>query len=471
MRARTRIGIAIALSPLLASCTRFGPVYPSRPAPSQSAPVADPAPSRVVVHLTMTGAALSAALDDAVPRTGDGLVAVLGGDRRYTWDRERLDVGFAQGRITLGTRVRASVALPLHPIGVQLELRIAAEPVVTSEYGVKLQSVEVKVSSNDRGLAVADAATGVYDKLAALLTERLRGFSYDLKPLLLEAQTRVATPIDVPVGDAHGCAELRILGVEAGPTVLADGIEKDVALVVAPSVTLPCARAAGGQSSEGVTEEAPRPPPLENVASVPAGPFTVTIPIAASYDELTRAMTMAFTDGKLFFSTEYPELYLEKPELYESQGALVLKMHLHGPVHKLGIDADLDGDLYLSGHPAVIDNELALPDLEPTIETKSFLLSIKALTGSDRIRDQARAALRLDLGARLAPVREKLSSDLTFGDARGCFQGDVDRIAVTGVHPHAAYLRVYVEVTGRARITVPCASANAPQAPRAALSP
>jgi hypothetical protein len=374
-------------------------------------------------------------------------------------------VGFTQGRITLGTRVRGTVALPLHPIGFQLDLRVAAEPVVTSEYGVRLQSVEVKVSSTDRGLAVADAATGVYDKLAALLTERLRGFSYDLRPLLLEAQTRVASPIDVPVGDAHGCAELRILGVEAGPTVLADGIEKDVALVVAPSVTLPCARAASASAS--AIEEAPRPPPLENVASVPTGPFTVIIPIAASYDELARAMTTAFADGKLFFSSEYPELYLEKPELYESQGALVLKMHLHGPVHKLGVDADLDGDLYLSGHPAVIDNELSLPDLEPTIETKSFLLSIKAMTGTDRIRDQARAALRLDLAARLAPVREKLSSNLTFGDAHGCFEGNVDRIAVTGVHPHAAYLRVYVEVTGRARVTVPCASA----APAPALGP
>ena len=51
-------------------------------------------------------------------------------------------------------------------------------------------------------------------------------------------------------------------------------------------------------------------PPLSNVASVPSGPFTVTVPIAARYDELTRAMTMAFTDGKLFFSTEYPELFL-----------------------------------------------------------------------------------------------------------------------------------------------------------------
>jgi hypothetical protein len=202
----------------------------------------------------------------------------------------------------------------------------------------------------------------------------------------------------------------------------------------------------------------PRLPPLSNVASLVSGPFTVTIPVAARYDELTRAMTMAFTDGKLFFSSEYPQLFLEKPEIYESQGAIVLKLHMAGPVHKMGIDADLDGDLYLTGHPAVVDNELRVPDLEPTIETRSFLLSLKAMTDGDRIRDQARAALRLDIGERLRDARNKLGDELTFGSEKGCFHGDVDRIEVTGVHPHAAYLRVYVAVTARARATFPCTS-------------
>ena len=33
-----------------------------------------------------------------------------------------------------------------------------------------------------------------------------------------------------------------------------------------------------------------------------------------------------------------------------------------------------------------------------------------------------------------------------------------DRVEVTGVHPHAAYLRVYVSVTARARASMPCAT-------------
>ena len=181
-----------------------------------------------------------------------------------------------------------------------------------------------------------------------------------------------------------------------------------------PSITLPCSE---------TPDEVPLLPPLSNVATPNPGPFTVTVPIAASYDELTRAMTLAFADGKLFLSAEYPGVYLEKPEIYEGQGQLVLKLHIAGPVHRLGIDADLDGDLYLVGHPAVVDNELRVPDLEPTIETRNFLLTLKALTDGDRIRDEARAALRLDIGQRIQEARTRLGSGLTFGGVEeGAFE-------------------------------------------------
>jgi hypothetical protein len=113
----------------------------------------------------------------------------------------------------------------------------------------------------------------------------------------------------------------------------------------------------------------------------------------------------------------------------------------------------------------VIDNELSVPDLEPTIETRSFLLSLKAMTDGDRIRDEARQALRLDLGERLRDVREKLGEGLTFAREGGCFRGDVDGIEVTGVHPHAAYVRVYVAVTARARLSMPCATPATPITP------
>ena len=84
---------------------------------------------------------------------------------------------------------------------------------------------------------------------------------------------------------------------------------------------------------------------------------------------------------------------MEKPEVYASKDQLVLKLHINGPIHKFGIDMTLDGDLYMVGHPTVVDNEIRVPDLEPTIETQSFLLRLKAALDGNSIRDQARDAL------------------------------------------------------------------------------
>jgi hypothetical protein len=445
---------ALTFAALLVSsgCSRFGAVYPPRPAPADAPPVADPEPAKVVAHIVVTSDGLRKQLEDAVPRKGDGTIHVLGGDRVYTWERGDLALALSQGRIEITTKVQGTLALPLKTLQFPLDLSVKAEPILSAEYVIKLQGAEVHVGSSDKTLAFADTIAGVYGRIEDPIRDKLTSFAYDLKPLLGQAYDRVSAPIPISMGDASACATLKVLEVEAGPTVMADGLEKDVALVVAPSITLPCPNLV----EPAAADPARLLPPMSNVATLASGPFTVTIPVAARYDELTRAMTMAFTDGKLFFSKDFPEVFLEKPELYESGGVMVLKLHIAGPVHAMGIDTVLDGDLFLSGHPQVVDNELSMPDLEPTIETKNFLLSLKALADGDRIRDQARAALRLDIGARVQQARQKLGDSLTFGDASGCFHGDVDRFEVTGVYPHAGYLRVYVAVTGRARAEVPC---------------
>ena len=136
----------------------------------------------------------------------------------------------------------------------------------------------------------------------------------------------------------------------------------------------------------------------------------------------------------------------------------MLRLHIAGPVHEFGIDADIDGDLYLVGHPTLIDNEVALPDLEPTIETSNFLLSLKAMTDGERIKTEARKALRLDLTERLQAVRKKLSSDLSFGSAKECFIGRVDKLELSELFAHESYLRVNVVVTAQASASLPCSS-------------
>lgn len=439
----------------LSGCTRFGPIYPSRPPDRPSPLLADPSPSRVNVHVAVSSLGLRGSLEQVVPITGDGSFSLLGSERRFSWVRVPLDVSFGSGKIVIKTIVAAHVDLPVTAVDVPFEVTLSAEPVINTDYSLKLQALEVDVKSDDRRLKVADQFVAVFARISDELSTKLKGFSYELKPMLEEAYGRVAKPIELPLDNARGCAELRMLGVEAAPLILADGIEKDFALIVAPSVTIPC-------TPQG---PAPKLPPLSNVAMLPTGPFTVTIPVVAAYAELTRSLGSAFTNGKLFFSKEHPALYLEKPELYESAGQLVLRLHIAGPVHALGIDADIDGDLYLVGHPTLIDNEIALPDLEPTIETSNFLLSLKAMSDGERIKAEARKALRLDLTQRLRAVREKLSSELTFGSAEQCLVSTVDKLELTDLHTHESYLRVNVVVTARASASLPCSSPLAPVPP------
>jgi hypothetical protein len=425
-------------------------VYPSRPPERPSALVPDPVPSRITLHLSITGASLRQALDEAAPANGDGKISLLGSERAYHWQREPFEIAFASGRVAAHTKVKAHIELPLTSVDIGFDVRVAAEPVINTGYTFKLQATEVNVHSDDTRLKVLDQVAGVFERVGGEINARLSGFSYDLKPMLEQAYDRVRAPLPFALGDAMGCAMLKVLGVEAAPLILADGVEKDFALVVAPAVTIPC----------GAAEAVPDPlPPLANVATVPTGPFTVTIPIVASYAELTRALGAAFTNGKLFFSKEHPDLYLEKPELYEADDALVLHLHIAGPVHEAAIHAFIDGDLYLTGHPTLIDNEIALPDLEPTIETSNFLLSLKAMSDGDHIKTEARRALRVDLTERLAAVRAKLSSDLSFATPMGCVVGIVDKLELADLHPHGSYLRVHGVVTARAAASMPCAGA------------
>jgi hypothetical protein len=442
----TRKKLCLLAGLLLGACGGANQaLYPPRPAAMPGLAVSDPAPSRVVVHTTITAGGLRSALNQAIPAVGNGSFPLLGSDRAYSWQRQPVEVAFSQGRIRVSAHIDATVNM-MTAVHLPIDLGITAEPVVSSDYRARLQSAEVQVTSSDRRLQIAQSWAGALDKIRDQIAAQLKDFSYDLRPILAEAHGRIARPIDLPLGEARGCAVLTVLGVEAGPTVLADGIEKDLAVVVAPSVTLPCTWPATPATL----------PPLANVAALPPGPFTVQVPIAARYEELQKAMVLTFTNGKLYFSKDFPELYMEKPEVYASRDQLVLKLHINGPIKKFGINTVLDGDLYMSGHPTVVDNEIRVPDLEPTIETQSFLLRLKAALDGNSIRDQAREALHLDIGDRLGVVRSKLSSDLSFGDSQGCLRSTVSKIEVTGVHAHPSYLRLYVALTGQASVYLPC---------------
>src|SRR5579883_109442 len=303
----------------LGGCASTG-LHPQAPPRGGLATVPDPTPSRVVVHASLSGAALQQLAEQKLPPSGSGDVSLVGKRVHYRWERKPVEVQFDRGRVLLTTRVVGHVQL----FGDQtfpVEVTSAGEPVVTPDYQARLQSTTVEVKAQGPLDAINHAIeTRIHDLVAA----RLKQIKVDLKPIVAAAYARLAKPISlVEKRSFYGtgaCAELKVAAVEAGPTVLADGIEKDLAVVVLPSVTMPCA----ADANAGRTL-----PRLANVAALPSGPFEVTIPISATYDEFARALDNAI-GGKLQFSRRYPDTFLEKPEVYPSNDALVIKFLVGG---------------------------------------------------------------------------------------------------------------------------------------------
>ena len=436
-----------SLTLLAAGCATM-PLYPSRPSASTNAPPAEPLPAKLVVHITATADGLKQALDTRVPSSGETSFDFRG-PRAVKWSRSPFTLRFADQRVELKTELSLDVELPmLGKMVVPVSVAVSGEPVITSDWKARLQGAKSKVESKDLRLRTMQGMASVLERAQDAIDGAIEQFSWDLSPQVKTAYEKISAPMKLPLGTADGCATLKVTSIEAGPTVLAGGFEKDLAFVVAPSVSLPC-------STELAPAETPR---LANVATLPSGPFSVVVPIAARYEELAKAMSLAFTDGKLFFSKSYPELFLSDPEVFASQqDQLVVKLHLAGPIKAAGLSANLDGDLYFAGHPVVVDNELRIPDLEPTVQTSSFLLGLKASLDANGIRDQARQALKLDLAERFHTVRTKLSNDVGFEG--GCVKMNVAKIEVSGVYPHASYLRVYVTTTAQASVYLPCPSA------------
>jgi hypothetical protein len=465
--------VSLGLLVSLVACSEA--VYPPRPPATPGPPVSDPPHSRATMHLTLSQQGLTQLLDATVPQAGEGTFTLLG-QRRYTWRRSPFELRFdgAQGKIGVRGEITGKAEIPGTAVTFTIAALIEAQPVLSADYQAMLQAPTVTLTTEDRVLRAAEWGAGVISGLREMIEKELRATKVDLRPMIAATYQKLAQPVRFQVGDAQACATLGLVGIEAGPTVLAGGVEKDLAAVIAPSVTLPCTAAAPGPGPGAVI------PPLQNVVSVQPGPFELVVPVAAAYDELQKAMTQAFTNGKLFFSKEYPDLYLEKPEVYAAGGQIVVKLHLDGFVRK-GFKVNLSGDLYLAGHPQVRDNELEVPDMQPTIETQNALLKLKTKLSGEDLRREVRQALRLDISQRLQAVKARLSSELSYyqpptpvtrpAPAPGaapmpperprtmpsaCVRAELGRVEVTGVYPHENYLRVYVKASARTAAYLPC---------------
>lgn len=446
-------------------------LQPPPPASHGGRPVSDPPPSRIVIHATIFREALIKKMAESLPRSGEGEAQLFAGQTiRYTWQREPVTLKFDRGRVVVGVTVNGRFNM-LGEREMPITLTLAGEPVMTADFKALLQSNDVQVVAAGPVEAVNRALEA---KLRALITQMLEDFRFDVRPLVASVFSRLAKPLELPVGDQLACAELKITSLEAAPTLLADGLEKDLGIVVMPSVTLPCTPVASlvtPQDTDGGTPLTDGGPPgaeggtavaqpvemplLQNVSTLPSGPFKVVIPVAARYEELSKALADSMK-GRLHFSTSHPELYMENPHVYPSDDTVVIRMNLGGKARVGGYAVPVGGELYFAGHPRVIDNQLSVPDLEITPGTASELVKLKFALDYQSIRDQARDALRVDISERLAAVRDKMSTELSFSEGLGCVRGQVLRTEVTGIYPHPSFLRIYVETDVQVGLYLPC---------------
>ncbi len=477
-RGRLRsLQLAVALS--FIACTEA--LYPPRPPVVPGPPLADPPHTRLIMHLSISRDGLNQILDGLLPSTFSGEFDLLG-KRQWRVSRKPFEVRLdnARGRLTAVAELLVEIELPVKTVAQDFRITIEAEPVISSAYRLELQTPTASVTSNGNLLALAEATLGMVSALNKIFEGLLRSVSFDLGTLLGEPYRRLTSPIRFQIGEADACADFGVRSIQAGPSVFQGGFEKDIAVTLAPSVTLPCAASpsnATQRETKEVEAKPALPPPLQNVPALPSGAFELVIPIAASYNELQRAMSAAFTDGKLYFAKDQPGLYIEKPELYASGGQVVVKVHVDGTVKK-GFTHRIYGDLYLSGRPMIRDNELLFPDLEPTVETGSLLMKLGAKLNREALRREVQQALRLDISQRLAAVKDRIASELNYRTSltptaegrpglEACVAADIGRIELSDLYAHDSYLRLYVKIYGQAAMYLPCpASVPNPTAPK-----
>ena len=426
------------------ACTRVGPLYPPRPQLIASPTRSDTPPSRVTVHVRIANSAMRERLESALPPSGEAPYEVLHVTTKVTWVRRGSTVRTEANRVVVGLDFDTTVAIALGSVVVPFSVDIAAEPLLTADYALLLTRPTVTLRSSDSRLRFADAVGGVFARLEGMLREKVEAFRYDLGPMLDDATKALRDPMRFALGAGEGCAVADVLAVEAGPTLYVDGLEKDFVFTVAPKLTVPCTPRATPAKL----------PPLTNIAAPKTGVFELRIDAAARYDELEKASSMLFTNGRYAFSKKHPGLYLEKPEFYASKGSLVFKVHLSGEASTFSLP--LDGDIFLTGKPAVHGGILSFDDLEPTVETSNLFLQLGAASDGDRLRDEARKALTLDVGARARPALDELEKRASVTRPDGCAKLRLDRFDVVGVDVFDSYARVGTSLTGQLRVEAPC---------------
>src|ERR1043165_1801424 len=166
--------LALAAAAVCACGTTSASLYPQRPTAGGGAPIADPPLQRPTLHIALTQQGLEQLLSALAPAEGSGAYTFVG-ERPYSWKRQPFALKFDDARkaILAHTDVQAHVDVPGSTLDLAMAVDADVQPVLSNDHKLVLQAVNVKVTSEDKRVQLAQWGGGITTAIEDALKKQL----------------------------------------------------------------------------------------------------------------------------------------------------------------------------------------------------------------------------------------------------------------------------------------------------------
>jgi hypothetical protein len=193
-----------------------------------------------------------------------------------------------------------------------------------------------------------------------------------------------------------------------------------------------------GMSAQPEVIVSPTAPPASNTPLPPLqnGPisnqFHVALVGSLSWDDATKLLSSSFA-GKQYKAGPLHNIILDHVNVLGNGNTMIVAV---------GVTGNINGTVYLQGTPTYVRSrngkpveEIEVPDLEFTPETRNVLAASAAWVLHSTIRDELRAKAVFPLGHRLTDLRTKLEAGLNRQLAPGIsLTGKITDLTLRGVY-------------------------------------
>ena len=424
---------------LLLSCSK--PIYPKVVTDYIERPIAEVPSFQYHIHMGATQDGLLSLLEQTLPKEG----SFKDNKHEYQFKRGEFLLDIKDDKIDL------TAPISIHNIPVlgraDLNVRVQVHPFLTQEYKVVFQDLKIETELKGNSLKMLNWFVGIEKLLVSVIEEKVQKFDFSIRPIMNEHFEKHARSRNFDVGDAKGCIVYNIKRIEMDDTKYIGGIEQDMSITLAPSVTIPCA----------AQEDSTDLPILHHVSSVHTGPNRIMIPIAVTYDGLREAVGTIFEEGKFFFSKAHKDLYVTEPDIFTLEDSIIIKMQLKGKLRSV-FSPKIDGAIYFKGTIGISDNVLSVHDIDTYAGTGEFLLKLATDIKKKSIIQELERALEIDITQLISEPKAQYSQRYPIKDldGLGCVKSNIGKVAVEDIFLHKSYVRVYLSADASTDLYIPC---------------